>query len=216
MPAAQPTNFLPTDAVKGIDVSHRQGEIDWTRVAAAGVQFCYVKATEGAGVQDPRFRENFDGSKAAGLIGGAYHYFRPDRDAHAQAENFLGVVASLSPGDLQPALDVEVTGGKDAKTVLDGIQAWVEAVENVLGRQPILYTFPAFWTQTLLGSSRFSAYHLWIAHYTLKASPTVPRGFDDYLFWQFSEQGNVDGIGGKVDLDRFNGSLEELKALAWF
>ena len=215
MPAAQPTGFLATDLVRGVDVSRRQGEVDWARVAAAGVQFCYVKATEGEGLNDIRFGENFDGSKAAGLFGGAYHYFRPDKDAHAQAENFLQVVPSLSPGDLPPVLDVEVSNASDAKTVLHGIQAWVEAVENVLGRQPILYTYPSFWSQTLRGSSRFSSYHLWVAHYTFKASPTVPPGFDDYLFWQFSEQGKVDGIEGYVDLDRFNGSLEELTALAW-
>ena len=215
MPAAQPTSFLPTDGVRGVDVSRRQGEIDWARVAAADAQFCYVKATEGEGLKDIRFRENFDNSKAAGLLRGAYHYFRPDKDALAQVDNFLQVVPALSPGDLPAVLDVEVSGGKDAKAVLDGIQAWVEAVENVLGRQPILYTYASFWSQTLRGSSRFSGYHLWVAHYTFKATPTVPSGFDDYLFWQFSEQGKMDGIEGNVDLDRFNGSLEELTTLAW-
>ena len=215
MPAVQPTSFLPTDAVKGIDVSYHQEKVDWERVAAASVQFCYVRATLGKTLKDVRFREHFDGAKAAGLLTGAYHYFRPDRDAHAQAESFIHVVSSLSPGDLPPALDIEVSGARDAKTILDAIQAWVEAVENVLGRQPILYTYPSFWNQTLRGSSRLSGYMLWIANYTSRASPTLPSGFDDYVVWQFSEQGKVDGITGNVDLDRFNGSLNDLNALAW-
>jgi lysozyme len=211
----QPTRFVDTDVVKGIDVSHRQNDVDWARVAAAGVQFCYVKATEGEGLKDVRFRENFDGAKAAGLVRGAYHFFRPDKDAEAQAQSFLHVVPTLSSGDLPPMLDVEVGAAKDATSILDGIQTWVEAVENVLGRQPILYTYPSFWTQTLRGSARFSGYLLWIAHYTMKPTPTLPRGFGDYVLWQFSEQGQVDGIAGNVDLDRFNGSLEDLNALAW-
>ena len=211
----QPTKFADGDAVKGIDVSHRQNDVDWARVAAAGVRFCYIKATEGEGFKDVRFQENFDGAKAAGLVRGAYHFFRPGKDAEAQAESFLHVVSSLSPGDLPPVLDVEVGTAKDATSILDGIQSWVEAVENVLGRQPILYTYPSFWTQTLRGSARFSGYLLWVAHYTFKPAPTLPRGFDDYVFWQFSEQGQVDGITGNVDLDRFHGSLDDLNALAW-
>jgi lysozyme len=96
----QPTGFVDTDVVKGIDVSNRQNDVDWARVAAAGVQFGYVKATEGEGLTDVRFRENFDGAKAAGLVRGAYRFFRPDKDAEAQVESFLHVVPALSPGDL--------------------------------------------------------------------------------------------------------------------
>jgi lysozyme len=215
VPVQQPTSFADGDVVKGVDVSHRQDDIDWARVAGTGVQFCYIKATEGEGLKDVRFRANFDGAKAAGLFRGAYHFFRPDKDAEAQAQSFLHVVPSLSAGDLPPALDVEVGTAKDSTAILDGIQTWVEAVENVLGRQPILYTYPSFRTQTLSGSARFASYLLWAAHYTFKPAPTLPRGFEDYVFWQFSEQGQVDGISGNVDLDRFHGSLEDLRALAW-
>lgn len=215
MPVQQPIRFGDTDVVKGIDLSHRQNEVNWTRVAADGVQFCYIKATEGEGLKDVRFRENFNGSKEAGLLRGAYHFFRPDKDAEAQAESFLHVVPALSPGDLPPVLDVEVGAVKDCNSILEGMQTWVEAVENVLGRQPILYTYPSFWTQTLRGSARFSGYMLWVAHYTMKPTPMLPKGFDDYVFWQFSEQGQVDGITGNVDLNRFHGSREDLNALAW-
>jgi len=215
VPVQQPTRFADTDVVKGIDVSHRQNDVDWARVAAAGVQFCYIKATEGEGLKDVRFRENWEGAKAAGLVRGAYHFFRSGKDADAQVESFLHVVSSLSLGDLPPVLDVEAGAANDPNLILDGIQTWVEAVENVLGRQPILYTYPSFWTQILRGSARFSGYLLWVAHYTFKPAPTLPRGFDDYVFWQFSEQGQVDGITDNVDLDRFHGSLEDLNAMAW-
>ena len=215
MPTKQLTDFSPTDVVRGIDVSHHQQDIDWGRVANAGIKFCYIKATEGEGFKDIRFREYLEGAKASGLLTGAYHFFRPDKDAQIQAESFLHVVSSLSAGDLPPMLDVEVGTPKDANTILDDIQTWLEAVENVLGRQPLLYTYPSYWNQTLRGASRFSRYMLWVAHYTSSTAPTLPRGFEDYALWQFSEQGQIDGIKGNVDLDRFNGSLEELTALAW-
>ena len=215
MPAQQPISFSDNDAVRGMDVSHRQGDIDWGQVAASGIQFCYVKATEGVGFKDIRFREYFDSSKTAGLLTGAYHFFRPDKDAEAQAESFIHVVSGLKPGDLPPVLDVEVSAGKDVKTILDGIQQWLEAVENVLGHRPIVYTYPSFWNQTLSGSSRFADHMLWVANYTANTSPKLPIGFSDYVIWQFSEHGKITGISGDVDLDRFHGTLDDLKALAW-
>ena len=70
------TGFLDTDAVRGIDVSHFQGQIDWAQVVGAGIQFCYVKASDGIAFSDVRFQANYSGSKTAGLRTGAYHFFR--------------------------------------------------------------------------------------------------------------------------------------------
>ncbi len=214
--ATQATGFSNSDAIRGIDVSHYQGNIDWAQVAGAGIKFCYVKATEGSGLQDIRFHDYSNGSKAAGLVTGAYHFFRPEVDAEAQAESFLHVVSALNPGDLPPTLDVEVDAGQSARAIVSGMQTWLEAVENVLGQRPLIYTNPAFWNSKVGGSAAFTDYVLWIAQYTLKPAPQVPTGFGDYLIWQFTEQGRVPGIAGNVDLDRFNGTPDELNALAGF
>ena len=73
----------------GIDVSHFQGEVDWGAVAAAGVRFAFIKATEGLDDVDPRFAQNWQGSRAAGLLRGAYHFLHPNLDARQQAAHFL-------------------------------------------------------------------------------------------------------------------------------
>lgn len=206
--------FLPTDAVRGIDVSHFQGTIDWTQVAASGIRFSYVKATDGIAFSDVRFQSNLAGSKAAGLLTGAYHFLRAASDAEKQAESFLHLVPSLDTSDLPPVLDIEHADGVGASIILDAIQTWVEAVENVLLRRPIIYTYASFWNSTLAGSRRFDDYFLWIADYGNRASPRLPVGRTGYEMWQFSQTGSVPGVVGNVDLDRFNGSLDDLTALA--
>ena len=212
--ATTATEFLPTDAVRGIDVSHFQGQIDWTQVAASGIQFCYVKATDGIAFSDVRFQSNLAGSKAAGLLTGAYHFLRAGSDPEKQAESFLHLVPKLETGDLPPVLDIERDDGASASVILDAILAWVQAVENVLLRRPIIYTYASFWNSTLAGSRRFDDYFLWIADYGNRSSPRLPSGRTGYQIWQFSQTGSVPGIAGNVDLDRFSASLGDLQALA--
>src|SRR3982751_4147087 len=93
--------------VRGIDVSHYQGTINWPQVAGGDVVFCFVKATEGINVVDPFFAKNWAGSAAAGLTRGAYHFGRPGSDAQAQARQFFKTVGALGPNDLPPVLDIE-------------------------------------------------------------------------------------------------------------
>lgn len=208
------TDFLNTDLVRGIDVSHFQGQVDWKQVASAGVQFCYVKATDGIAFSDVRFQANYAGAKAAGLRTGAYHFLRPGSDAEKQAESFLHLVPRLDQGDLPPALDIEISDGVSADAILDAAQVWLEAVENVLLRRPLIYTVASFWNSTLGGSTRFNDYFLWIADYGLRPAPRLPKGRTTYEIWQFSQTGSVPGIAGSVDLDRFSGSPDDLNALA--
>ncbi len=205
---------MATEFLKGIDVSHRQGAVDWQKVAATGVLFALAKATEGADVTDERFTANYQGMKKNAIIPGAYHYYHPSTDAIAQADNFLSVVGSLSPGDLPPALDIEVDEKKSADEIIAGLKAWIEHVEQSLGKTPVIYTNVSFWNSQMKGRPDFSGYSLWIAHYTAHPLPTIPTGFTDFKIWQYSQEGVIDGIKGKVDLDRFNGTLDDLKTIA--
>ncbi len=94
----------------GIDVSHWQGVIDWSQVAASDVEFAYVKATEANGFVDERFENNASSAQGAGLITGAYHYAQPDlgNSAKEEAAWFVSQAGSyIGPGFLPPALDVE-------------------------------------------------------------------------------------------------------------
>lgn len=84
-----------TTLLTGIDVSAYQPHIDWRAVAAGGDSFAFVKATEGASYVSPTFREQRDGAKAAGLLVGAYHFARWERDdPEAQAEHFARTIGT--------------------------------------------------------------------------------------------------------------------------
>ena len=191
---------------RGIDVSHYQGRIDWRAVAGDGIGFAYLKATEGATFTDPTFARNWRGAGEAGIVRGAYHRFRAGRDAAAQAEHFLAV-ARLSEGDLPPVLDVESTDGVSDARLIRGVRTWLSVVERRTGKRPIVYTKPGF-RRAHLGTA-LDDHPLWIAEYGVD-SPSV----DPWHFWQHSERGRVAGIDRAVDLDRFNGSHAELRALA--
>lgn len=196
--------------VRGIDVSHYQGAIDWNQVAQAGMAFAFIKATEGTSDIDPQFQTNWSGATAAGLLRGAYHFYQPGADPQQQAESFLSVVHPRA-GDLPPVLDVETPG--EASEIIAGIRVWLAAVEQASGKTPILYTNPSFWAGLGAGASGFGRFPLWIADYGVE-SPTVPEGWPSWTFWQFSESGSVSGIQGAVDLDLFQGTLLDLRQMA--
>jgi lysozyme len=197
--------------MSGIDVSHFQQEIDWQQVRRAGIAFAFIKATEGIGIFDPCFNQNWRKAKSAPVLRGAYHFFHPQLDAEAQARFFLDKIAD-DPGDLPPVLDVEVLTNIAPEHVIVGAHKWLETAKSRLGRNPILYTGSAFWRNTLKNSLDFSDYPLWIAHHTAGPNPLVPSAWPRWTFWQFSQQGKVAGITGNVDLDVFNGTAAELDA----
>lgn len=209
----QPTTFSPND-VRGIDVSHHQGVVNWSKVAAENVVFAFAKATENIGFKDSFFDTNYAAMKSNNILRGAYHFFRPKADAAKQAANFLNAVGKLEPGDLPPVIDVETNDGKGAAAIIAGVRTWVNAVEQALGRTPIVYTSGSFWNANLAGTDKFAECPLWVAHYTSKPKPIIPKGFPIYTIWQFSEKGKVSGVSGTCDLNRFNGTLENLRKLA--
>jgi len=200
--------------LNGIDVSHHQGIINWPVVAQSGIVFTYLKATEGRTVKDIRFKYNFDNAGINNILRGAYHFFHSNSDPEQQADNFIETVTTI--GDLPPVLDIEVNENCSTTELIFNVRIWLEVVENRLNYRPIIYTSPSFWNDQMGGTTVFDNYNLWVAHYTTHSEPTLPLGFSTYKFWQYSEQGQVSGINGNsVDLDYFNGTLEELKNLLY-
>ena len=201
------------ETTAGVDVSYYQGNVDWARVRASGVAFAYVRVSDGEAFKDPKFARNWSGTQAAGVIRGAYQFFRPAQDAAAQADILIHAIGAYTPGDLPPVLDVEATGGLSAKTIATRIKTWSDRVTAALGVQPIIYTGKYFWRDQVGGSKAFDAAPLWIAQYTSKC-PDLPSPWTRWAIWQSSAKGRVDGISGNVDLDKFNGSLAQLQAFA--
>lgn len=198
---------------KGIDVSYHQPAIDWAQVKAAGNEFAFVRVSDGTGFRDPKFATYYAGAKAAGLIRGAYQFFRPNQNVVAQADLMIAAVGTRAPGDLPPVIDVEATGNLAPATVAARVRQWVDRVKAAVGVDPIVYTGKFFWRDQVGGPTSFAGNPLWIAQYTTLC-PDLTAPWNTWAFWQYSDTGSVPGIAGNVDVNRFNGTLAELRALA--
>ena len=222
------------DYIKGIDISKHQGDVDHRQVAQSGMRFCYCKATEGRDYQDPKFEQNIirirDVLKQGHIYyPGAYHFARPDtdggnaQDGRAEAENFCNhlekVCGTILEKFLPPALDFEKYSESDQDENIPWIEAWIETVTKRLGRKPIIYTGANVWRYEVGNTDKFIGYPLWQVYYsgTAEAPPKTP--WASWALWQFSggksyqNHPEVPGAG-VVDVDRFKGSLDDLKSFA--
>jgi GH25 family lysozyme M1 (1,4-beta-N-acetylmuramidase) len=192
---------------EGIDVSHWQGTIDWTKVKLAGKSFSFAKATEGVGFKDDKYATNKAGAMGQGIKFGAYHFARPGNNPVTEADWFVNNMG-LQRGMLIPALDIEVTDGLGPTALTNWTKAWLQRVTDRTGVKPMIYTSPAFWRNNLNDSRWFAdnGYSiLWVAHWNT-TSPSVPGsnwGGKSWTFWQYTSDGSVPGISGRVDLNRY-------------
>ncbi|MBU6410556.1 MAG: hypothetical protein KGR98_09225 [Verrucomicrobia bacterium] len=223
--SATPSGF---DIFEGIDVSDAQGTIDWNAVANSGITFAYAKATDG---KDPHasFPTNWAGAGAAGIPRGAYHYFYPvpmgSDHLQRQVDVFLAQMGSLADNDLPPMVDVEqslplrnrsgdvIFAAMAPQDIAASLTYWLEQVAEGCGRQPIIYTYPAYWRSMLADNTSFHAFHLWIAQYgnppspgsaerpPLGHAPTIPGGWAAYSIWQYAVLSGLPGISTYVDRD---------------
>ncbi len=214
---SKPFTPLNVSTLFGIDVSHHQGTIDWKKVKAAGVQYVFLKATEGATFVDKMYATNRAAAKAVGIPSGAYHFFRPKVAVQTQIDNFLKTVGSLKEGELPPVLDIEVPEdwkGIAIEARVKMISDWLIAVENKLGVRPIVYINNPMTRDELGGALMLKGYKLWLAHYTTRPAPNVPAPWTNWTFWQYSETGVVDGVPSEAcDMNRFAGTTADLQAL---
>ena len=192
----------------GNDVSHFQGTVDWPAVKAAGSVFAFAKASDGNTYSDPQFQLNWQAMESAGLLRGAYHFYETNDDPATQAENFLTALGALKENDLPPVVDIEsFKGNYGSASIAQNLQIWLNIVQQACDRTPIIYTGTAFWNEYL--DAGFAHYPLWIAEYSV-SQPTLPNGWTQWSFWQFSESGSTAGVNGAVDSDFFNGSAQDL------
>lgn len=198
--------------LKGSDISDNNGTIDWTKIVMSGLSFIYVKATEGATFHDPMFAHNYASVKSSGLLRGAYCFARPKTStAIDEANSFVDIVNANGGFELPPVLDMEDNGGLSTEDLISYIRAWMAQVKSRTGRQGILYTYSSFITDNNLHG--MTDIPLWIADYS-PSQPIYTGDWGKWVFWQYTESGSVDGINGNVDLDYFNGTIEQLKELA--
>ena len=191
------------DFVFGIDVSQYQGEIDWDEVRTVEgfpLSYALIRATAGADKLDVQFNNNWNTAKANQITRGAYHYYRPNENSIEQAKNFTKNV-KLSKGDLPPILDIEkLPENQSMDSLQQGLKRWLRYVDDYYKVKPIIYTSEKYYKDFL--KEEFKDYSFWIANYNF----FVENIKDDWLFWQFTEKGQIEGIRGTVDVNIYNGT----------
>ena len=191
--------------IAGIDVSKHNGNIDYNQVVADNYQFAFIKASEGKTYRDDAFDRNYRAARSAGLKVGAYHFFRKNRTGQEQADNLLGVIKGKHL-DLPLVIDLEDDWGNGAttsrQTAIDRVIEMVNIL-NDKGYQVIIYTnldgYEKYYKKMLVNCD------LWLCSFTSPdLLPHLP-----HCFQQYSHEGTVAGVEGKVDLNIFRGSRGE-------
>ncbi|MEO8245040.1 MAG: GH25 family lysozyme [bacterium] len=198
-------------AVHGVDLSRYQSGIDWQLARGSGVNFVFIKATEGGDGFDPLFPSHWTHSAEAGVKRGAYHLFYHCRPAIEQARWFIAHVPR-DPTALPPVLDMEWTPTsptcrirRPAAEIRAEARIFLAAVTRHYGQRPILYSTPDFFTDNDLG--QLSGVTFWLRSVAAPVGEVYPR--QGWSFWQYSGTGTVPGIPGKVDLNVFGGSAQD-------
>jgi lysozyme len=190
---------IPADYnVHGIDVSRHQGNIDWDAVSKMSlneisVDFAFIKASEGRTVVDEYFKSNWKEAKGAGIMRGAYHFYRTHLTPQEQIDLFVRQVPKLEKGDLPPVLDIEIKGSCPPARLRKNLKTWLVLAEK-----------------HYLNTSEFKKYPLWLAHYK---TADLNQKTSNWHFWQHTDKAKVNGIRGGVDFNVFKGDQDDLKSL---
>ena len=222
--------FTTGQQVYGIDISRRQGTIDWRNLAlwassegevsgrqgrgydyVQPVSFTIMKSTEGATYCDKLFADNFAKAKQYGMVRGAYHYYKSLSSAEDQLKNFIDHTP-LEKGDLPPVLDLEEDSHNDMSRLKDSILkaalVWLQGVEKHYGVTPIVYTNLHFYERYLRDHLAFRKYTFWLA--AINVPQDKIRETPGWRFWQVSHSGRVRSISHDCDINLFNGNEDDL------
>lgn len=219
LPAVIPPNFADAKPVAfgrngpsryevhGIDVARFQQSVDWPTARANGVNFAFIKATEGGDLLDPMFRDHWRGAGRAGVARGAYHFFYHCRPAAEQAAFFIRNVPR-TPGALPPVLDMEWTPFSPTCTIRRAPEVlrseariFLDLVEAHYGQRPIIYSTVDFYRENEMW--RVGPYPFWLR--AVAAHPDDVYGGRHWTFWQYTSTGLIPGIAGEVDINVFDG-----------
>lgn len=189
-----------------------QDGVDWGSARAGGIEFAYIKATEGVGYVDPVCDRQLSGARSAGVLPGLYHFARPDTNSpESDAEHFgtqLGIRGMAQPGALPPCLDLE----RDAPVNMIGwAQRFIVRLREVTGYAPVmLYASTTWWNNQLGGGAWLDDQTWgWTAHYGLEAGNP---GYNSArtVMHQYTDAGRIAGYGSDIDRNLCWGDLSVL------
>ncbi len=189
----------------GIDVSKWNGSVDWNAVKNSGVSYVIIRcgyrgSSTGALIEDPKFKSNIQGAKAAGLKVGVYFFSQAINEVEAVEEASMALNLVKGYGLNYPIfLDVESSGGRgdkiDSGTRTAVCKAFCATVQNS-GYNAGVYANKT-WLEEKMDAPSLTSYKIWLAQYA--SSPTYSK--TRYDMWQYSSKGQVSGISGKVDMN---------------
>ena len=206
-----------SEIYEGIDVSNWQGNINFAEVANSGIQVVYIKATQGTNYVSPTFEQSYKNAKANGLKIGFYHYVsaRSEEEARQEAQFFASKIAGKEV-DCRLAMDFEEFGNLSNNEInaigLDFIRRLEELTQKPVVIYSNTYTARTIWNEEIAN------YPLWVAEYGV-SSPQDNGKWSTYIGWQYTDMGEIAGINGYVDRDKFtkeifiNGSNEPSEIL---
>ncbi|EFL88408.1 GH25 family lysozyme [Ahrensia sp. R2A130] len=204
----QPSDFV----VHGIDISRYNPAVNWRTIKREGIDFAFVKATEGKDDVDPSFSKWWQQAGASGIPRSAYHFYYFCATPEAQAANYIRTVPK-SQRSLPPILDVEWNPsspsckGRPAPAKVRAVLAkWLTIIEAHYGQKPIIYTTVDFHAENL-SNGELPGYQYWLR--SVKAEPKYIYGSRPWTFWQYTGTGKIRGIEGPVDINAWNGSRSQ-------
>ena len=202
----QPKTF----PVRGMDAARFQTSVDWARAKTVGIEFAFLKATEGGDLKDIKFDDHWRRAGRAGIVRGAYHFYYFCTTPEVQAQFFIDTVPRTR-GTMPPVLDMEwnpfsptCKRRPDGATVRNEMQRWMDIVTAHYGQKPIIYTTPRFYREN--GLSAFKGVEFWLR--TTAQSPAEAYPGQSWRFWQYTATGTLPNTPGSVDINVFNGTAE--------
>lgn len=196
-------------AIKGIDVSEFQGNIDWDKVKADGIKFAILRVGYGMDItsQDDKYIErNISECERIGMPYGVYlfSYANTVEKARSEAEHTLRIIKghSLSMGVWYDIEDNKTSGTVSKETLTNIINTYCNTIKNA-GYDVGIYA-SLNWLNNKIESSLQEKYPIWVAQYYKECQYEK-----DYLIWQYASDGKVDGISGNVDMNYYYGKLDD-------
>jgi GH25 family lysozyme M1 (1,4-beta-N-acetylmuramidase) len=198
-----------------IDISSNNGIIDFKTLAQQGVDELFIRLTMGYGTQDKLSKSNAQGATENGIPISFYHFvyahsdIDPIEDSTKQANYFVQILNTM-PVYQRLAIDCEPedASGTDTKYTQEQYSQWLAnflyVVKASTGHDMIIYTYTDYLNKHLPSNHKFGAYDLWIAQYKNESQPTLPKGWNTWELWQYTEKGQVLGIDGMVDISKTN------------
>lgn len=201
-----------TYPVHGIDISRYNRRIDWNKAKKAGVEFVFIKVTEGKDNYDRKFEQHWQDARRAGIARSAYHFYYFCASPEAQARNYIRRVPKEWTS-LPPVLDLEWNHHSPTckripkrKEVVRITKKWLSIIEKHYGQKPIIY-LPINFYRDNFDRGELKGYQYWLR--SVKAHPSKKFGDHPFQFWQYSGTGKITGHRGEMDLNAFNGTRED-------